>query len=425
MKRMNVQKKIAVCGMLFILTQSFMGCGKPTQSSMDTTMPTALSMEDTPIINYVLPTVTPHVFANCIGYDAEGEKVAILAGKQPFQHFQIVDTQTKESVFTGDVTEMEFDVKLGMYLGEAHFSGLCIPGEYYLEAEYIGRSKNFVIDEQFYLNQFYDLYGKLTSACLDRTISVEDAISLLMVYEGYPSLFLDDNKDKVPDVLEVCKNWISYRIEEKISTKEDLLFVAFLAKFSNLYRNIDKGYATDCVRQASALYEKTYKSTLLDAQNFFALTELYRATGSYTYRQSIRDYKQELENTNKFFEDYGYIYGAMTYIQTRQKVDVELCETLVNAVLDQSEILAENHKDMIHPIKTMDVEDKDILKRAVILGSSNYMLNNYKYNRMMEELADYLMGANRSAACIDTEEGLPSGYFLLIGQLAAVHANEK
>lgn len=44
-------------------------------------------MENTPVINYTVPTLTPNVLVDQQGYAAVGEKQAVVKGRQPVETF--------------------------------------------------------------------------------------------------------------------------------------------------------------------------------------------------------------------------------------------------------------------------------------------------------------------------------------------------
>ena len=71
-----------------------------------------------------------------------------------------------------------------------------------------------------------------------------------------------------------------------------------------------------------------------------ALTELYRAAGLYTYRNQILEYKDFFEDNTSYLEETAYLYGSMTYLATRQPVDVDLCTVFMESIRNRGEELA-------------------------------------------------------------------------------------
>jgi len=425
MKWHKGQKKIAYLLLLCFIASVFAGCGEK-QEAVETVKKTnqpyaaVVSMEETPIVDYVVPQLTPNVLINRCGYRTGGEKVAAVKASRNPEYFRLVDAETDAVVYRGRFEKVICDEETGIYVGNADFSQYVTSGSYYLETDYIGRSHTFTIEDNLYDRLFEELYSSLVTDCKEMKISTLESVTLLMAYEWYPEIFADADKDEVPDVLAVLRQWISRKLEEKAS-EEDVLFSAFLAKYSYVSQKYDKSYATDCLRQATAIYDKSQKNIHKDAQSFLALTELYRATGTYAYRKQILDYKDYLENGGSFFEEQEYLFGAMTYVVTRQKVDVDLCESLMSKVMGRGEEISEIYMDMVNATNAKNNGCDDILKKASQLSCANYVLNNYKYNRIMEELADYLMGKNVKSVCFYPDEGIRTGYICLLAQLAAVH----
>ena len=199
---------------------------------------------------------------------------------------------------------------------------------------------------------------------------------------------------------------------------EEPLYAALLAKFSYLYQKSDHEYATDCLKRASTVFGQIQTAMGRDADTFFALTELYRATGLYTYRNQIADYKSFFENNSSYLEENGYLYAIMTYMSTRQRVDVELCEEFMGNLMNRSEEVSNRYADMIHPVASKNNGSEDILKCAVELSCANYIMNNYQYTRIAEEFFHYLMGQNPESVCFYEEDENRGGYLLLLAQLA-------
>lgn len=421
MKRKNKCKMSLILCAVCLSTALFSGCDTTEHTQVSQTNHTAVvSMEETPIIDYVVPQFTPNILVNHHGYYLQGDKTAALKGSKLPEKFSLVDVDNEVVVFSGTINDIVYDEELGIYIGYADFSDYRAEGDYYLEAEHVGRSLTFSVDGKLYQELFEELYHTLLGDDMQQGDRLLESVALLTAYEWYPTIFEDEDADEIPDILEVFAEQIAKtQIGEKET--EEVLYAAFLAKFSYLYQKFDKEYATDCLRQASVLFEQAQKNMQKDAQSFFALTELYRATGYYTYRNQIADYKSYFENNTSYLEETEYLYGAMTYLATRQKVDVALCDIFMNHLMDKGEEVASRYEDMIHPVTAKNNGDDDLLKRGMQLSCVNYVLNNYQYNRIMEELAHYLMGKNMKSVCFYPNDGSNVGYIALLAQLAAVY----
>ena len=147
-----------------------------------------------------------------------------------------------------------------------------------------------------------------------------------------------------------------------------------------------------------------------------ALTELYRAAGLYTYRNQILEYKDFFEDNTSYLEETAYLYGSMTYLATRQPVDVDLCTVFMESIRNRGEELAKRSHNMIDAVMNVNNGTEDLLKRAEELSCANYVLYSYQYTEILEDFLHYLMGRNRDSVSYYPEEGDAADYLLLIAQ---------
>lgn len=384
-------------------------------------------MESTPVVDYTVPRTSPNVLVNLAGYPANGDRQAALKGRKMPERFNLVDADTGEVVFTGAIEDVEYNAETELYSAYADFDGWSGAGNYYLECEHVGRSYSFVIEEDFYERLFDEIYREKLKGCEERTIALADVAQLLLAYEWYPEIFPDEDQDQTPDVLEKIASWIDATAENPVESGAEALYAATLAKFSYLYQKFDRQYATDCVKRASVVFSQTQSTMQKDAECFYALTELYRATGLYTYRRQIKEYKTYFENHGNFVEDKGYLYGSMTYISTRQKVDLELCALFIDTLMAQGEEIGNIYQEMVRPVNARNNGVEDLLKHAECLACANYVMNNYQYNQIMEEFLHYLRGRNQQSVDFYAERVVgeaDEGYLILLAQLVAVQQME-
>lgn len=399
------------------------GCGGENQDNwtMKNSNAGATSMEGTPIVDYTVPQLYPNIMVDRHAYSVGDEKAAAVKGSRLPKEFGLRDAATGEVVYTAELTNVVYNEELHLYVGYAYFSGFDEEGTYYLECDIVGRSYSFDIEKDSHRQLFEALCGELMEDCRDRKLTVAEAVSLLAAYEWYGSLFSDDDKSGAPDVLEALKVWAAYMEEKNTEVQREALYAAFLAKFGYLYQKYDRQYATDCLKRASTVFGLAQNAVGRDADSFFALTELYRATGMSTYGNQILDYKTFFQNNSSYMEEKSYLYGSMTYLATRQQVDVDLCTVFMEAVMDRGEEISKRYQEIIHPVTAKNNGSADLLKQAMELSCANYVLNNYHYTNIIEEFLHYLMGRNpESADFYGTDEDRLS-YLLLLAQLAANH----
>lgn len=402
---------LLVCGLC--------GCGGREETG-DGTSPyaAATGMEGTPIVDYTVPQMSPNILVDLYGYPAAGRKEAALKGSRLPESFRLIDSDTGEAVYTGAVSDITYDRESGLYLGRADFSDFTKEGSFYLECGYIGQSYRFRIEERFFGKLFEEQYERLTEECREGTLSVSNAVVLLEAYEWYGEMFPDADADQVPDVLPELQVWVSHMESAGVEESETALYAAFLAKFSYHYQKFDFGYATDCLKRASTVFGQV-QTMGRDADSFFALTELYRATGLSTYRNKILDYKSFFENNTSYPEESGYLYGIMTYMVTRQSVDLEMCDGFMGSLMHRAEEISGRYADIIHPVTARNNGTEEILKRAVEVSCANYIMNNYQYTNIVEQFLHYLMGTNRESVNFYERDEVRAEYLLLLAQLAS------
>lgn len=401
------------------------GCGMQTEQENSVNPYLAVEgMESTPVVDYSVPHALPNILVDARGYMAECEKRAAVKGHELPETFRLIDAETREEVFSGQLEKITYNEELGLYTGIACFDEYITEGTYYLECDMVGQSYRFGIKDSMYAELFREIYDIRMEDCDDRSLTISDAMALLVAYEWYSEVFPDDNGDQIPDVLESLQSWISFMEESEPEAGDAALYAAFLAKFSYNYQKFDQAYATDCLRRASTVYGQLQTALNRDADVFFALAELYRATGLHTYRNQISDYKSFFENNGSYLEENSYLYGTMTYMSTRQRVDVELCALFMNTLTNRGEEISKRYEDMIHPVAARNNGADDLLKSAVELSCANYVLNSYQYTQITEEFLHYLMGQNAESVCFYPGTGDQSSYMLLFAQLAKTHMKE-
>ena len=412
-----------LCGIL--LAASIAGCGYRAETESGTTpYAAATGMEGTPIVDYAVPQMSANILVDLRGYSSWDIKQAALKGREMPESFQLFDAETGETVYSGSITGVSYNEELKLYLGYADFSSFTREGRYYVECDMIGQSYRFEIRQQYYQELFEENYELMAAECMTGTLSVADALDMLEAFEWYGDMFVDKDEDQLPDVLEALKTWVSHMEASGVEDEETALYAAFLAKFSFIYQNYDRQYATDCLKRASTVFGQVQNTISKDADSFFALTELYRATGLWTYRNQIADYKSFFENNSSYLEEVGYLYGIMTYMTTRQKVDVDMCDAFIGELMDRAEEISVHYEDMIHPVTARNNGSGELLKRAIVVSCANYVMNIYQYTNIVEEFLHYLMGQNLESMSFYEQDTDRSGYLLLLAQLAA-HAADS
>ena len=404
--------------------QFITACGLQTESDSGNMYSAAVPMETTPVIDYKLPEQTANVLVSRVGYQADSRKEAAVKGKTLPDSFRIVQADSGEVVYTGDLKRVSYHADLDLSVGYASFDELLEPGTYYVECDIVGRSYTFTVEEVLYARLFGETYHQLLENARDGSLSLRGAIALLTAYDWYIELFPDEDGDEVPDVMAGLAEWMeSY--EEQAQDEDQLLRAAFLAKFSYLYQNYNRRYATSCLQRATTLYSQTQNTMQKDAEHFFALTELYRATGVNTYRVQIEDYSNFFENNSSYLDETEYLYGVMTYLMTRQKVDRTFCDGLMKKLMMRGEEIAGYYDEIVHPVSAHNNGTEDMLQHVQALLFVNYVLGSYQYYNIEKDFLSFLGGRNLESVNFYAAEADPESYILLLSQLTAQNQIQK
>lgn len=406
------------------------GCGKQ-QVSEEVKNPysAVVSMESTPLLDYVVPKHIPNIMVDCQGYAVGDDKTATVKGSILPDEFSLVREDSGEIVYSGRIEKIQYHREQNCYSGLADFSAFEEEGTYYLVCDRIGQSLRFQIQNRFYENLFRQAYEERMEKCQKGSLSINEVLLLLQAYEWHSSAFPDENYDDTPDILQELTEWIlkmeakekSESTEDGAKEQEEILYAAFLAKFSYLYQSYDYSFATDCLKRASTIYSHVKNQMTKDAYGFWALTELYRATGLYTYRKKLSEYSSFFENNGSYLEEPEYLFATMTYLSTRQKIDTDLCAIFMGNIMERAEQVANRSQEMIDPMTAKNNGTEDLLKRAVEVSCANYVMNNYQYTQVTEDFLHYLMGCNPESVDFYRETENKTDYILLLAQLAANH----
>lgn len=411
------------------------GCGE-TAATEEVQTDYKLSMEETPYLEYLVPRMEPGVLVDLRGYSAAGNKKIIMRGEALPGEFRVVDADTGQVVYTGEVKQKGYHDDREEYNSYGTFSEFLQEGEYYIECDRIGRSHNFLIQADLYEQVLQEALGELViipvtvsedgSASLSREEQASwmlQIIILLLSYELYPDVFADDNEDQIPDIMEILAVMIkelSNLQDTKTGSAGELnyTYAAALAKFSYLYQKYDNVYATEILNLADKAWRyaegirKNQTGTDEasgngdEAYRMLAAAELYRAAGQSKYGNVITQYQgssasvsgNELPIEENKMEE---TLAKMTYISTKRKVNLSLCSQFMRELMLEAEETAARAGNSLY-LSASDVDndgmDKliwDIIQLSVV----EYVIYNNEYGQVIDNQYHYLMGVNPDAYC--------------------------
>ena len=153
-------KKIVKAGlivpMIIALSGSVAGCGA-SLSDVQSTEETIVEPEKKEVVgnsSFEIPVQIPGIYVDQEGYETEAEKRIIFCGKDLPESYDIIDLETGQVVYSGEVLKPVYDEKSGNYSGFGQFNDFKNPGKYYVKADVLGESYAFSIKEDIYEELF-------------------------------------------------------------------------------------------------------------------------------------------------------------------------------------------------------------------------------------------------------------------------------
>jgi len=258
------------------------------------------------------------------------------------------------------------------------------------------------------------------------------AQNLLLAYEMNPEKMGDDvgipeSGNGVPDILDEIRyeiDWLIKMQDERtggvygsaittgdggdisqskvevtpITMEATIRFAALLADFSYHYQSFDPDFATRCLKCADRAYnlfvntEDVNKSALC----FHAAAQLYRATGSTDYEKVLTAFFGKADYSTLFNEDEDIFLGSITYISTSQKVNVDICSTIMKLLMKKASKIAQAARNSAYMV-TDTSDHSRILDDMRVITITDHIIYNYEYTTIIENHAHFLMGRNREA----------------------------
>lgn len=270
--------------------------------------------------------------------------------------------------------------------------------------------------------------------------------NLLLSYELYGDIYTDElgipeSGNGIPDLMDEVKyevDWLlkmqdatsgavyssvsviedsgaSYRLYvEAVTMDATIQFAAAMAKFSYLYQSYDREFATICLKAADRAYRYAgqYLNDVSPEEYFHAAAELYRATGAYQYREAVHQY---LSGADDLDMDNDYVFwGSIVYLSTKQQVDVNLCEAVINKLLTDVERISYDSKKSKYLTEGNKEQDNncELLRKMVRLAVVDHIITNHEYMMVLENHLHYFLG--RNAACISYLDNAGSRNYMTI-----------
>ena len=407
---------------------SFFMCCILGLSSCGTSISGGRSMEPVAVLDYVVPIGLPNIMTDRTGYSADADKTAYLRpapDQEEVQYFVVRDLDRDRIVFEG----MFEEVKGNDDIKKADFSSLTETGNYRIECDIYGCSESFTITSDHYAREWDAANMRVMESLRDLSATPVTVLDFLQAYEWYETDLEESSAESdivssAPEELICVRDWISGSDYSESASTDAVIYAAILAKFSFLYKEYDSSLATECLQKASSIYSQSGNVLKSDSAAFRALAELYRASGDGAYQTELLGYKDYF-STPDVYPDEGYIYGAMTYIVTRQSVDKELCDMLVDSVLSSAQTINNRRREITDPLSSQTGSPEEMIGYIRLLMSANYILRGYEYDKTMQMMLHYLSGLNVESSVYTPEDGGAGVYCLIYGCMAKLESEGK
>lgn len=198
----------------------------------------------------------------------------------------------------------------------------------------------------------------------------------------------------------------TYYVED-ISIEATAEFSAIMAQFAGIYGIYDEELADTCLKASEFAYGYVAKYSELDDLQYYATAELYKTTGDARYHNKLKQYWQLSEKPeNSQFN--RKIYGDLAYLTCNYKVDMEICNELMNGLMEDAETLAAASKKDAYMVwaKEDGRNAKTILENAFILAIIDHVVTSHEYLGIMENQLHYLLGRNEDGIEMVTGKGV-------------------
>lgn len=408
---MKYNKKI-IAVLVVISTLASVLCGCEVHNLQQESSEEFIGLESEPDLNYEVPTNMVGILVNQVGYKPSEDKVIIFQGRDIPDTFSIISERDGKSVYEG-VVEKEDGI------GYGDFTEFEQEGLYRIYCDKLGNSYSFEIKEDLYTAWGHTYLDTVESSLGTDTISMEKTLSMILFsYELCPEVFAESAEDgaitlddRLVLAYEISQSLLENQEEIETDINATLLFAACMTKFSYLYQQYDAQYANQCLRAADKAWKKAKADIISDANaeydstyQFYAATELFRKTGSYQYHSEAKAYMQQY---GKFeLENDIQLLGLMTYLSTKRKVDINLCNKIMKQIMTASEDISRKSKKSLYMVSG-EPEDKmdELLWDMVILSISDSVLSTKEYATVLEDHVHYLLGRNPNAVSYLTIDG--------------------
>ena len=406
----NISKVICLGAVLLSLT----GCGNDAAEQTNATGQTEPVLKENtityrlleePELTYEVPELIPGLCVPSGGYDVSEEKIAHVYGKILPEEFFLLDRESGEVVYTGAFSEVKYHKDTTSYSAVADFTEVAETGEYVLQCDYLGHSYPFTVKERLQETALVEMvtgFSEMFSSEGELQSKVDGALILLLSYDFYEESY-ETEAGQIPQVLQVVHTYVETLMEELKKEEEQsydpYMMVALLSKYGNCYQAFDWNKGNDALKLAKNLWKEAEKKEESSDYRILAASELYKATGTYSYRKLVQEYFDAQLEAGEVLKSRNEVLAALTHFTTDYKVNRSLCTSLMEEILDQAEEVY-SYIVLDNQLLSMGAgEEKldEIMWNMVTVSVVEYVITNYEYGDLLEEEYFYLQGRNPQA----------------------------
>ncbi len=193
--------RIAKAGITLLMIGSVAGCGASSaEKTVETAAHTIAMQSPKGNAEYEKKTQTPGICVDQIGFNTESDKTVVFYAKELPEKFSIIDLETKEVVYTGEIIKPTLDEASEKYYGIGRFNEFKEQGKYYIYADSIGESFSFQIGDDIYddvlLGASQKFYINRCGIAISQSVAEDNGHSACHTVEAR----LQDNSDTLLDV---------------------------------------------------------------------------------------------------------------------------------------------------------------------------------------------------------------------------------
>jgi len=377
---------------LLFFSVALMACGKeePVAEAFPTPEISNMGYEDH---EFEYQEQKPLLVLDSMGYGIGESKILYVPGNVENRLFNIVNTDTKETVFQGRLYRLSNCDETVCY---GDFSQYDISGRYVAYLEGLGYSYEFRIGDDIYSSLYDTLYDMLKEKAQGEKPDIADECYMLSVLMLSSEIYGNNQTDWVfidKEIEKLSQEVAKQIVDEAIgySDYELCCLTGALAQYGDLYFDLNEEKALSITEVARQLYESRDLSNNQQDINYYALTHLYSATGDEQYLLRVDEGQWQ-------YGDFTFL-ADMAYIMTERKIDFDRCDNLLKQYLDRdAEIFDRN--DTIGESFSKEINGEELehaIDELMVLGIEDYAYSGNENEIIRRNLLHYICGCNKDA----------------------------